>query len=68
METIGDFSKEDFAEMAIVVIMSHGNDGSTMGADGVPVAIEDILTKFNNKNAPQLTGKPKLFIFAHCRF
>ena len=31
------------------------------------VPIEDILSKFNNREAPPLKGKPKFFIFQSCR-
>ena len=29
--------------------------------------VEDILSKFNNREAPPLKGKPKFFIFQSCR-
>ena len=33
----------------------------------IQVPIEDILSKFNNREAPPLKGKPKFFIFQSCR-
>jgi hypothetical protein len=65
-EVISAFSQKDFAEMAIVVIMSHGNDGFLVGSDDISVYHKDILGKFDGRN-PKLKGKPKLFVFAHCR-
>jgi hypothetical protein len=53
--------------MSVVAVMSHGDDGIIFGSDEGKVKNEDLLIMFNNKNAPQLIGKPKLFIFAHCR-
>jgi hypothetical protein len=69
MKTVLDFSKEDNSqsEMSVVVVMSHGDDGIIFGSDEGKVKNEDLLIMFNNKNAWQLIGKPKLFIFAHCR-
>ena len=68
-EIVYDFSKEDNSqsEMSVVVVMSHGDEGVLYGSDGLPVQDEALLTMFNNQNAPQLKGKPKFFVFAHCR-
>ena len=64
-----DFSQEDNSDsqMCIVAIMSHGNNGMILGTDGMGVKDEDILKMFHNEAAPQLRGKPKFFIFSHCR-
>ncbi len=69
VEMVKDFSQEDNSQsqMCIVAIMSHGENGVILGTDGIGVKEEDILNMFHNEAAPQLRGKPKFFIFAHCR-
>jgi len=54
-------------DMAVVAILSHGENGSIICTNGEKVPIEDILSKFNNREAPPLKGKPKFFIFQSCR-
>lgn len=53
--------------MSIVTVLSHGENGAIICTNGEKIQIEDILTKFNNKEAPPLKGKPKFFIFQSCR-
>ena len=55
------------AQMAIIVLLSHGDDGLVFGTDGRKVPNEWILNQLNNDNSPNLKGKPKLFIFHACR-
>jgi len=54
-------------DMAIITVLSHGENGSIICSNGEKILIEDILSKFNNKEAPPLKGKPKFFIFQACR-
>lgn len=54
-------------DMAIITVLSHGENGSIICTNGEKILIEDILSKFNNKEAPPLKGKPKFFIFQACR-
>jgi len=55
------------ANMAIVAILSHGKDGIVYAADGMSIDMEYIYEYFNNKNCPDLQGKPKFFIVQSCR-
>jgi len=55
------------ADMAIVVILSHGKDGFVYSADGQSINMEYIYEFFNNRNCPLLRGKPKFFIVQSCR-
>jgi len=55
------------ADMAIVVILSHGQDGVIYAADGQSINMEYIYEFFNNRNCPLLRGKPKFFIVQSCR-
>ena len=55
------------ADMAIVVILSHGKDGFVYSADGQSINMEYIYEFFNNRNCPRLRGKPKFFIVQSCR-
>jgi len=55
------------ADMAIVVILSHGKDGVVYAADGQSINMEYIYEFFNNRNCRNLMGKPKFFIVQACR-
>jgi len=55
------------ADMAVVVILSHGKDGVVYAADGQSINMEFIYEFFNNRNCPMLRGKPKFFIVQACR-
>ena len=50
------------ADMAVIVILGHGKDGVVYAADGQSISMEYIYEFFNNKNCPNLRGKPKFFI------
>lgn len=54
-------------DMAVVCVLSHGEDGVVICTDGQRISIEAILYKFNNSAAPPLKGKPKYFLFQACR-
>lgn len=52
----------------VMFIMSHGNTkDSFITADKKFINVEDVLGKFDNKNAKHLIKKPKLFFFQMCR-
>ncbi|CAH1239904.1 CASP2 [Branchiostoma lanceolatum] len=55
------------ADACIVVLMSHGAQGEIYGTDGKTVEYRDIFAVFDNKNCPDLQGKPKLFFIQACR-
>ena len=55
------------ADMAVVVILSHGHDGVVYASDGQSINMEYIYEFFNNRNCPLLRGKPKFFIVQSCR-
>ena len=55
------------ADMTIVVILSHGQDGVVYASDGQSINMEYIYEFFNNRNCPLLRGKPKFFIVQSCR-
>lgn len=55
------------ADMAVIVILSHGNEGKIFTAEGGSFQTEDIFVEFNNANCPKLMGKPKFFIVQACR-
>ena len=70
-EAVRDFSQDenhDGSQMCIVIVMSHGDNGVIFGTDGNGVEDEALVTMFSNENAPSLVGKPKLIVFAHCRY
>jgi hypothetical protein len=51
--------------LIIVAIMSHGDEGSILGTDGMTVQEKTLLSIFSEG---ELAEKPKLFIFAPCRY
>lgn len=55
------------ADMTVVAILSHGKDGVVYAADGQSINMEYIYEFFNNRNCPNLRGKPKFFIVQACR-
>lgn len=55
------------ADMAVLVILSHGRHGLVAAADGRELETEWVLRQLNNDGCPALKGKPKLFIFQACR-
>lgn len=67
INTFAQRKEHALSNMAIVVLLSHGEDGLVFGTDGRKVPNEWILGQFNNDNCPNLKGKPKLFIFQACR-
>ena len=54
-------------DMAVICILSHGENGYIICTDGQKISVEDILCKFNNSQAAPLKGKPKYFLFQACR-
>eukprot|EP00118_Oscarella_pearsei_P025070 m.307436 g.307436 ORF g.307436 m.307436 type:complete len:457 (+) comp42287_c0_seq1:41-1411(+) len=59
-----DHSKYD---SVVVAILSHGIEGQVYGSDGDLVEVQSLIRLFSSDNAPQLTGKPKLFFIQACR-
>ena len=69
-DTVRNFSEDEDhsrAQMCVVVVMSHGDNGAIFGVDGRSVDDETLVAMFNNDSAPLLKGRPKLFVFSHCR-
>ena len=59
--------EHDEADMAAVVVMSHGKEGAVCCSDGQLLETEWIMKQFNNSGCPSLRGKPKFFMFQSCR-
>uniref|UniRef100_UPI00358EAFED caspase-2 n=1 Tax=Myxine glutinosa TaxID=7769 RepID=UPI00358EAFED len=55
------------ADMAAVVILSHGIDGAVYGADGALLSVERVFSLFDNGSCPRLQQKPKVFLIQACR-
>ncbi len=49
-----------------VIILSHGIRDEIYGTDGL-IAVEDILSLFNNINCRLMIHKPKMFFLSACR-
>jgi len=50
-----------------VIILSHGGVEKIYGSDGGLIAVEDILSLFNNVNCRLMIDKPKMFFLSACR-
>jgi len=64
------FATDNFhvnVDMAVVCILSHGENGTIICRNGERVSVETVLNKFNNHSAPSLRGKPKYFLIQSCR-
>lgn len=56
------------ADCLVIIVMSHGKEGTIYGSDGEEVHLErDVYEPFNNEKCPALQGKPKLFFVQACR-
>lgn len=70
MEEVGVFARSpahNAAEMCVVIILSHGDNGLIYGSDGRKIENEWLLRQFNNEGCPALKGKPKFFLLQACR-
>ena len=50
----------------VLVIMSHGREGSVAGCDEKLILITDIIDLLSPKNFPDMEGKPKIIIIQAC--
>lgn len=50
----------------VLVIMSHGDEGTVLGSDNKHLKIPEILQLLSPKNFPAMKGKPKLVIIQAC--
>ncbi|KAL2102773.1 hypothetical protein ACEWY4_001941 [Coilia grayii] len=64
---LDDYAKMDHSayDAVVVCVLSHGQEGSVVGADGEEVSIKDIYRPFTR--SPSLVGKPKLFFIQACQ-
>ncbi|KAH7709539.1 cell death protein CED-3 [Aphelenchoides avenae] len=56
-----------YCDSCIVVVLTHGYDGTLRGVGKYSVSIEKFVRCFHADKAPALGGKPKIFIFQACR-
>ncbi|XP_004860557.1 caspase-2 isoform X3 [Heterocephalus glaber] len=54
-------------DSCIVVILSHGVEGSVYGVDGKLLQLQEVFRLFDNANCPSLQNKPKMFFIQACR-
>ncbi|XP_041964945.1 caspase-3-like isoform X5 [Alosa sapidissima] len=56
-------SVEDHSEMScfVCVLLSHGDQGLLMGADGAYISIQSLASTLTSHHCHSLQGKPKLF-------
>ena len=52
--------------MFVLVITSHGAEGSVTGSDHKHIKLTDIYQLLSSKNFPAMKGKPKLIIIQAC--
>ncbi|XP_023568601.1 caspase-2 isoform X3 [Octodon degus] len=54
-------------DSCVVVLLSHGVEGSVYGVDGKLLQLQEIFRLFDNANCPSLQNKPKMFFIQACR-
>ncbi|XP_039458569.1 caspase-8-like [Oreochromis aureus] len=59
-----DFTNHD---ALVVCVLSHGEKGCVFGTDGKKVLLKELTDPFTSRQAPALTGKPKLFFIQACQ-
>ncbi len=67
LRTFAESPSHADAEMCVVAILSHGENGLIFSSDGRQIPTEMVLAQFNNESCPALKGKPKFFILQACR-
>jgi len=55
------------ADAFVLVLLTHGSQGSVYGIDGEKVPVDAITSLFDGCNCPQLQNKPKLFFIQACQ-
>ena len=58
---------EDDDQIAVLCILSHGEDGYVYGCDGNTVPVNEILQSLDNTRCVQMAGKPKIVIIQTCQ-
>ena len=66
---IGKFASQltDEDSMAVLCILSHGEEGKVYGCDGELVSVNDICMAMDDMRCPQMRGKPKLIVIQACQ-
>ena len=55
------------ANAFVLCILSHGAKGVIVGTDGEHISIDTITAIFDGESCPQLSNKPKIFVFQACQ-
>lgn len=66
-EEAKQLDKENCAECAILIIMSHGSGTKVYGVDCLPVELKSLTDCFSSENCKSLHGKPRLVFVQACR-
>ncbi|XP_047487957.1 uncharacterized protein LOC125038516 isoform X2 [Penaeus chinensis] len=70
LTALQQFNKEEIhsnVDSLVVVFMSHGVGDAMLTSDEELIQDAEVIEFFDHINCPALIGKPKLFIFQHCR-
>lgn len=70
LNSIRDFAQHPehaLYDSCVVVVLTHGEYDYLTGVDGDKVYSHGFISALDAKNAPNLAGKPKIFIFQACR-
>ena len=59
------FTNED--SMAVLCILSHGEEGKVFGCDGELISVKDVCMAMDDERCPQMKGKPKLIVIQACQ-
>nr|XP_061799541.1 caspase-3 [Nerophis lumbriciformis] len=69
LSLIQELKDTDHSQMDCLVcfVLSHGEEGSVYGVDGLTVKFEELMEPLNGVGCSSLAGKPKLFFIQACQ-
>ncbi|KAM6167062.1 caspase-2 isoform 2-T2 [Erethizon dorsatum] len=67
LQSFAQLAAHRATDSCVVVLLSHGVEGSVYGVDGKLVQLQEVFRLFDNANCPNLQNKPKMFFIQACR-
>jgi len=67
LETFAQNPEHEYADSAVIAILSHGQEQGIYGTDGLVVKTKTLMDFLDGDRCPNLIKKPKLFFIQACR-
>lgn len=69
LSVLRELGRRDHSQMDCLVccVLSHGQEGSVYGVDGLTIQIKELMEPVNGLNCSSLAEKPKLFFIQACQ-